>query len=227
MHGDAALITGASSGLGRELAIQFSQSTYPHSNHVILSGRNERELQKTRDLCAGPHNTTLVCGDLRDSGTILRLASLAESYSIQYLICCAGVYYRGSVLNDTSYLIDINTKSTINLIRNVYPHLRPGTSIVHINSVAGKNISPDEAAYSASKHAVTGFLRSFRFEARQRGVRVLDVFPGAIQTPMTVDRANYPDLMPPFEVAQIIHTIVTLPLETAQIEELHLGRIIS
>ena len=105
--------------------------------------------------------------------------------------------------------------------------VRTRGSIIHINSIAGKNLAPDEAHYSASKFAVRGFLQSFRFEAREKGVRVLDVFPGAIQTPMCTDRPGYDKMMDSKEVAEAIYAAVNMNntcLQTAQIEELHLGR---
>lgn len=230
--GDAALITGASSGLGRELAILFSKSQRVfdpnRSNHVILSGRNSVRLGDTKELCAEPPNTTWLCGDLNNTETCRQLVSFADLYSIKYLVLCAGLYQRGKFIEQASIsisdILSSNTVATINFIREIFPYLQPGSTIVHINSMAGKNLSPEEAVYSASKTAMAAFLKAFRFEARDKGVRVLDVFPGAIQTPMCADRPGYDKMMDVKEVAQAIHAAATLKLSSLQIEELHLGR---
>ncbi len=221
--GKSALITGASSGLGRELAILFSQN-----GHVILSGRNAKELENTRRQCKDPHNTTIICGELQSTAVITRLASSADLYGIQYLICCAGQYLKGSLLSYTSAeiqnVLSTNLVSTISLIHAVYPHLQPGAQIIHINSIAGKSTDSSELVYSASKHGMAAFLKGLRFEARERGVRVLDVFLGAVQTPMCANRPGYDKMMNVCETATAIYSAIIAANRTLQIEELHLGR---
>jgi short-subunit dehydrogenase len=222
--GDAALITGASSGLGRELAILYSQT-----GHVILSGRTAHGLEETKKLCKNPARTTIAGGDLTDEKTIRSLATYASMYRIKYLVCCAGVYrrgiFQGTNLDKDTALINANVTATIKLIRwALAPLTAYEGTIIHINSIAGKNIALEEAVYAASKSAMKAFLASFRFEARDLGVRVLDVFPGAIQTPMCKDRPGYDKMMDPREVAEAIYYASTLPAHTLQIEELHLGR---
>lgn len=228
----SALITGASSGLGRELAIRFSGMTEPGTiglrtfseRHVILSGRNEKELENTRRLCSDPANTTLVSGDLREPETIQRLAASADLYSIRYLICSAGVYYQGPFEgnSDKQDRLISNNCAHIPLIHTCLPTLtRTKGSIVHINSVAGKNLAPGEALYSASKHAMRAFLASFRFEAREKGVRVLDAFPGAIKTPMLAD--DKPG-MNAAELADVLYNLIIHESTTLQIEDVTFGR---
>jgi hypothetical protein len=73
---------------------------------------------------------------------------------------------------------------------------------------------------------MAGFLKAYRIEARHRLTRVLDVFPGAIQTPMLAGQTNYEKAMLPVEVAKTIFTVATLEYPSLQIEELHLGRFI-
>ena len=236
--GEPALIAGASGGLGRELAIKFSHIRYGDprvtdihipSNHVILSGRNMRALEYTRDRCADPANTTIVCGDLNDGDVLRQLRSFAHLYAIRYLICSAGEYLSGPLESRTSEEISDNLASNlaaIKLVREIYPVMleyRTGT-IVNINSVAGKNIAPDECVYSASKHALTGFFKSLRMEARKRNIRIMDVFPGGMNTPMAASRADKDYFISPQEAAQIIHLNATSSHSTVAVEELTLGR---
>jgi NAD(P)-dependent dehydrogenase (short-subunit alcohol dehydrogenase family) len=124
-------------------------------------------------------------------------------------------------------ILNTNVAGPLRILGWALPLLKPGSQIIHINSVAGRNLAPDEAIYSASKHAMAGFLRAFRFEARAKGIRVLDVFPGAIATPMCEGRPGFDRMMSPREVARTIHDITRYDTRaTLQIEELHLGRML-
>ena len=222
--GDASLITGASSGLGRELAVQFSRS-----GHVILSGRNVTGLEATRTECKEPDNTTILDGTLNSSAVRTRLASFADLYSIKYLICCAGEYQHGK-LADVQHeklesVLNTNLTDTISLVRRVYPTLcRTGGTVIAINSTAGKAFNSDESVYVASKFGLTGFMESFRHEARQRNVRVLDVFAGGIQTPMMAGRDGYEHLMDPKDVAETVYLAATAKYQTVAVEQIHVGR---
>ncbi len=221
--GKSTIITGASSGLGKELAILFSQD-----GHVILSGRDANKLEATRLLCKDPHNTTLVCGDLIDSSIQDRLVHFADLFAIRYLICCAGQYKHGKLREHTRdgiiSLLNSNLTSTVSLIHAVYPHLLDENStIVHINSIAGKSVQSDELVYSASKHGMRAFLQGLRFEARERGIRVLDVFPGAVQTPMNADSDAFAGMMDVKEIAAIIYNSIIVTPKSLQLEELHIG----
>lgn len=153
----------------------------------------------------------------------------ADLFAIRYLICCAGQYAQGKLRDhkrdDIISLLNSNLISTISLIRGVYPHLLDENStIVHVNSIAGKSVQSDELVYSASKHGMRAFLQGLRFEAREKGIRVLDVFPGAIETPMTAGSAGITVRMDVKEVASLIYTTVTSPARSLQTEELHIGR---
>lgn len=222
--GNAALITGASSGLGRELAIAFSET-----GHAILHGRNVAGLEATKALCKDPNNTTILDGTLNSSAVQVRLASFADLYSIKYLICCAGEYQHGKLADlqheKLESVLNTNLTDTISLVRRVYPTLcRTGGTIIAINSIAGKSFNSDESVYVASKFGLTGFFESFRHEAKQRNVRVLDVFAGGIQTPMSAGRAGYEHLMSAIEVAKIIYITAGTAYETVAIEQIHLGK---
>lgn len=224
----SSLVTGASSGLGRELAILFSRD-----GSVILSGRNEEELRHTRDLCKDPANIIIVCGDLHNLKTQTRLVHCAARFSIHYLICCAGEYLDGLLETidplRAERVLDTNLTATISLIRPVYALMAANLygTIIHANSIAGKAINAKEAVYAASKHGMAAFLKALRFEARQKNVRILDVFLGAMQTQMCEGRDNFDSLMSAQEVAYLIHSIATITetgIGTLQVEELHLGR---
>lgn len=219
--GNASVVTGASSGLGRELAILFSEV-----GHVILSGRDSVELNTTRNLCKDPGNTTIISGDLRNSDTRSLITSYADLCGARYLICCAGEYASGFKQEQIQSVLDTNLTVTIELIYSIYSLMsaRLDGTIVHINSIAGKGVSSDEPIYSASKHGMAAFLRALRLEARKKNVRVIDVFLAAMQTPMMAHRDDHAYLMPPPDVAKIIYDIGIKEPHYLQIEEFTLGR---
>ena len=231
MRGKCVLITGASGGLGREIALKFAINAINNVSTLILSGRDLDTLKETRDVCkrAGKGHIVIVSGNLQRKSTIDRLVNCASKHDVHYLVCCAGEYLRGDVANyDIKEILSVlhsNTTATIHLITRMLPLLvKTHGTIIHINSMAGKNIAPDEAIYSASKHAMTGFLKSLRFEARRKHIRVLDVFPGVINTPLAAGRAL--DMMSPDEVAIVVvfFAMIAEAAKTLQVEELHLGR---
>lgn len=226
----AAVVTGASSGLGRELAKQFAIG----GNHVILSGRNEYELQVTHGVCmnstpAGNRfcGTTKVVGDLRDAGVVQKIYDTAHLFNAEYLVSCAAVYSKGPT--EKSEPCDIllpNLIATIELVKAIYPMFaerRHGT-IININSSAGKKGTEQEALYSASKHGLTGFFSSLRLEARHRNVRVLDVFIGGMRTPMMAHRSDWAHLIDPSQAAELIYKVAKMDLDTFQVDEVTLSR---
>lgn len=224
--GKPALITGASSGLGRELAVLFSES-----GHVILSGRSAIELDRTRRMCKDPANVTVIAGDLLNPETLNRFVSFADLYGLHYLVCCAGEYIGGTIQTVKKQriqdVIDTNLTAVIRIVHTLYPKLAAqldGT-IVHVNSLAGKLICQNEMVYSASKWGARAFFGALRLDARKHNVRVLEAYPGAIQTPMTEGRDNYDKLMLASDVAKAIYYTATSEFLSLQVEEIHLGRL--
>lgn len=224
--GTAAVITGASGCLGRELAILFSQS-----GHVILSGRSPERLEATKMQCKDPANTTLVYGDLSSIGTLEHLQYFADLYSARYLICCAGAYLRLPVPEmgiDCDEIIDSNLTATIKTVQAVLPVFKRlgGGTIININSLAGKNPSPNEAVYSASKHGLSGFFKALRLELRESGIRVLDVYLGALKGTLMYSREDYDCLIDPEEAAHVICCTAQLASfhKSYQIEDMTIGR---
>lgn len=221
-QGQAAVILGASGGLGRELAIRLAER-----GHVILSGRNKEELDITASMCKDPANITIIAGDLNELDTRNKLLSAADLYNIRYFVIASGVHSRINFPLDAAGGIEVlqtNVGTPIRLIKRMFPLLaRYGGQIIHINSPAGRNTSPNEAMYSASKHAMAGFLKAFRLEARESGVRVLDVYLGAIKTRMMSDREDFANLIEPAEAAGIICSLLSTPVST-QVEEVTIGR---
>ena len=237
------LITGASSGIGAELAARFSSP----GNNLILTGRALDRLERVRSQGEGFEpgeygwdSCKVVDGDLTDPYTLIRIEEqVRESFGgkLDLLILSAGVYDKRDLFAEPESFADAEVVGEVikgTLLGNLevclqcLPELQAAKGqIVHINSVAGKNISPGEAVYSAAKHAMTGFLKSLRLDARNHGVRVMDVFLGGVDTPMTCNRVQHEKLMAMRAVVSVIKSNIELNhMQSLQIEELQLGRMI-
>ena len=178
-----ALVTGASSGIGRETALQLAKAGY----RVIASARREGRLtelaNKTPDIIPRPV-------DLSDAEALERfcqeISSLSEPVSI--LINDAGYSIRGAIedvpLPAVRQLFDVNVFALIRITQACLPgmrRLRKGT-IINLSSIVGKFPFPTGGPYAATKHAVEAISDALRTEVRPFGIRVVTVRPGVIAT---------------------------------------------
>lgn len=219
------LVTGSSKGLGRELALTFARK----GHGVILHGRDEIRLsQVSHEIRTIGIVPDIVVGDLTEYSTILKLREAAERRGIQALINNAGIYWQGPAgeldAEMAGEVLATNLLAPIQLTLAVYPILRARGGhglIININSLAAKGFNDREAAYAASKWGLRGFMGSFKFEARQAGVTVLDVYLGKMKTAMSGNQAGAID---PAEAANAIyHEWLGYP--TLRVTELEMGRV--
>lgn len=200
------------------MAWKFAQP----GNAVILHGRNESRLEVFEKILREDRGCTVevVRGDFRESDTIHRLWDAGERYRIDVLINNAGVY-DGLAVDVTLVNLDV----PILLTQSLYPMMKARGSglIVNINSLAGKTFNASEAVYCASKWGLRGYMGSFRYEARQHGVGVLDIYPGAMQTDMKPGLPGYDDMMDPDDVADVIYNACR-DYPTLRVNEIEIGR---
>jgi short-subunit dehydrogenase len=199
-RGVRALITGASSGIGRILALRFAAE----GARVALVARRKDELEKLakeiRD--AGGEALVLAC-DVSDRAQVETCAARAlESFGgIDILVNNAGYGHHRTFLEwdlgDMERLMRVNYFGTLYFTKALLPQMveRQKGWLVFVASVAGKIASPEEAAYAASKFAMVGLASALSIEVEDAGVHVLTVCPGVIRTPFFDDEAL--DRMPP------------------------------
>lgn len=216
-----ALVTGASCGLGRALAQAFTSDGYS----LILSGRNAAALMETAELCL-PAMPVLIVGDLRDVKTRDDLTEAAAARGIDVLVNNAGMYSHGEPNPQKIVaLIETNLLAPMLLTYSIYPLMveRGSGTVVNINSVAGKHAHASEAVYAASKHGLYGFSKALRQQGKPQGIRVIDVFPGALNSRMLDHRT---DLSTCIDVAEAADLIVSLTRDYSsfQINEIDLSR---
>ncbi len=181
-------ITGASSGIGKALAIELSK----YNPTLILSSRNNEELLKTKEICE--QNGAKCFIQLLDLSKVNEIPTIAETIinkfkTIDILINNGGISQR-SLTEETSIKIDrkimeINFFGNIALTKAVLPNMIKNKSgqIVTVSSIVGKFGFPLRSAYSASKHALHGFYESLRAEVEKKyNIKVNIIIPGRINT---------------------------------------------
>ncbi|XP_037332229.2 dehydrogenase/reductase SDR family member 7B [Pungitius pungitius] len=193
------VVTGASSGLGKECARVFHAA----GARLVLCGRDAARLQPVvQELTAsstssGPktHTPSTVIFDLSDTNTVDRAAEeILKCYGqVDVLINNAGISYRGNIL-DTHLSVQRDVMETnyfgpIALTQALLPsmvHRRSG-HIVVISSVQGKISLPCRSAYAASKHATQAYFDCLRAEIEQHGIPVTVISPGYVRTSLSLN----------------------------------------
>lgn len=182
LHGQIALVTGASGGIGSAIA----RSLFSAGAQLILHYGHNREAVEA--LSHELRRARLVQADLRSLSQIQSLASAIPELDI--LINNAGVWKPtplGSAHEDTTNeMIDTNLRAAFWLANCVSPKLRNGARIVNISSVAAQTASASgRSLYRATKAAIDSLTRNWALELAPRGIRVNAVAPGIIETSMT------------------------------------------
>jgi len=184
------LITGASSGIGRELALEYAR----RGSHVMAVARREKELdQLVSDItAAGGRGSRLVC-DVADAQAAHDVVAKAaeELGSLDMVIANAGVggaqHASRTKLEDITKSLAVNVTGAMATLVGAIPimlHQKSG-HLVGVTSLAGRRVLPSGAIYSAGKAALSVFLEGLRIDLTEAGLRVTDVQPGFVDTPMT------------------------------------------
>lgn len=175
------VITGASSGFGKELAKQFSKEGYP----LLLIARR---IEKLNEL--GLENTICKKVDVRDKKAFEEAVREAEKKygKTDLLINNAGVMLLGSLdtqdTNEWQTMIDINIMGVLNGMKIVMTDMKKNQcgTIINLSSIAGVQPFENHAAYCASKYGVRGLTQTARMELSYFNVRVICIEPGAVET---------------------------------------------
>jgi 3-hydroxy acid dehydrogenase/malonic semialdehyde reductase len=222
-----ALITGATSGIGKATAQILAKNNYK----IILCGRREdrmAELEKELSELTAVHTLLF---DVRDKKAVSEsIASLPITFStIDILINNAGNAHgldpiQTGDLDDWDAMIDINVKGLLYVSKAIIPQMieRKSGHIINIGSTAAKEVYPNGNVYCATKHAVDALNQGMRMDLNPFGIRVGAIHPGMVQTEFSevrfkgdTDRAKkvYQGFTPlqPEDIADIIHFVVSRP----------------
>lgn len=191
-----ALITGATSGLGRAIAKLYAQN----GAKVCIWGTHEERanevLKETLD--AGATDACMMLVDVSQTDAVSKAyESLLQKWGgIDIVVNCAGIT-RDSLLMkmkeaDWDAVMDVNLKSCYNVCHAaIRPMMKQRSGqIINVTSVIGLMGNPGQTNYSASKHGMIGFTKSLAKEVGSRGIRVNGIAPGFFETPMTSGLAD-------------------------------------
>ena len=184
-------ITGASSGIGEHLAYAFANQ----GARLILSSRNEQELQRVKQNCPEAAEVMVLPMDVTDYAGMPALVqrALSRFETIHILINNAGISQRSAVKNTLfevdKKIMEVNFLGTVALTKAVLPSMaaQKKGQIVVISSVMGKLGTPRRSAYAASKHALHGYFDSLRAEIHEQGIKVTIICPGYVHTNVTIN----------------------------------------
>ena len=200
MKDKVVVITGASKGIGAELARQLAAK----GARLVLAARDAKELEAVAAQCRERGGSAITVradvGVERDCAAIMSGAALAYG-GIDVLVNNAGatMWARFEDIEDLSVLeriMRVNYMGAVYCTRHALPYLRASRGVlVGISSLAGRTGVPTRTGYSASKHAMTGFFDSLRIELDGSGVAVTMIYPGFVATGIR-ENATGPDGKP-------------------------------
>lgn len=179
-------ITGASSGIGKSLAIALSKLDCK----LILSARRTKELEKVKALCKDPNLVRVLTLDLGHINTMKAISTeaIAAFGAIDVLVNNGGISQRSPII-ETSIdvdrkLMEIDYLGTVALSKALLPHFvkQQAGHYVVVSSVMGKFSSPYRSAYCGAKHALHGFFDALRLEHDKDNIKVTMICPGFVNT---------------------------------------------
>ncbi len=181
-----AVVTGASSGIGRELARQFATNGFD----VVVAAEDDELAAAATDLAAGGADIQAVRADLSTPEGAEKLveAIAATGRQVDALALNAGVGNGGAFIDvplaDEERLIGLNIGSTVHLAKRIVPDMaRRGTGrVLFTSSVASQMPGPYYATYAASKAFIQSFAQALRYELKDTGVTVTALLPGPTDT---------------------------------------------
>jgi len=217
------LITGGGTGIGAGCAMALADAGY----RVVISGRREEKLNEVISSYTGSGSIVAHACDVADRDAVTALIEWAtnELGQIDILLNSAGMNVANrstDVLDpdDWDKLIQVNATGAYNTMRSVLPQMRERKDglIINISSIAGVRASLlGGVAYSASKFAMTALGTCVGLEEKDNGIRVTNVYPGEVETPILDARPNPVStehrarILQPEDIASLIVTIAALP----------------
>ena len=217
LKGSVAIVTGAGRGIGRNISLLLTQ----HGVAVVLAGRNRRTLNSAvmRIRKAGGRAIGVPTDVSREADVVSLVKQTVKRFRrLDIVVNNAGIGRFGALADTTTEQWDeimaVNARGPFLLCREAIPHLQKSRHpfIVNIGSVVSVKGYINQAAYSASKHALLGMSKALAKEVQKNGIRVHTICPGGVDTEL-VSRAR-PDidrseLIHPDEIADIVLFLVT------------------
>lgn len=224
-----ALITGATSGIGREVAVSMARAGFD----IIITGRRMSLLSELSKKIENDFKCRVLClsFDVRDPlQTEQYLNNLPDNWkNIDVLVNNAGLAVgltpiQSGILDDWERMIDTNIKGVLYVTKIISNYMikRGGGHIINIGSIAGKDVYPNGNVYCATKHAVDALSKAMLIDLYEQNIRVSQICPGAVETEFSEVRfkgdkeraANVYKGFKPLtaeDVANVVMFVATLP----------------
>jgi NAD(P)-dependent dehydrogenase (short-subunit alcohol dehydrogenase family) len=190
LEGKVAVITGGSSGIGLAIAQRF----VAEGAYVFITGRRQGELNKAKTLIE--KNVTTVQGDATSTADLDRLFETVrkEKGKLDVVVVNSGqvepVSFEQVTEAHFDRIFDLNARAALFTAQKAVPLMRDGGSIILVGSTAGYMGFPGYTTYSATKAALRSFARTWTAEFKDRGIRVNNLSPGPIDTPIIDSQAE-------------------------------------
>jgi len=179
-----AIVTGASSGMGRQFVLQLKD--HVQVEEIWAIARRKEALEQLEAACGVPVRPISL--DLCEEESFRKLEALleAEKPDVKLLVNAAGfgkfgAYHKVS-LTDESRMIDLNCKALLLMTRIVIPYMAPGSHILQLDSLSAFQPVPYITTYGATKAFVLSYSRSMNRELKSKGIRVMAMNPGWVKT---------------------------------------------
>lgn len=182
-EGKHILITGASSGIGRQVAVDLANQ----GAYLYLMGRDEKKLTETLKFCPNQENIELLPKDLTDSDLTSYVLSRVNT-SLDGIVLNAGIVKLNPVSfiqkDDVDEIFNTNVISNVMLLKALLRRkkVNKNSSIVFVSSIATRKPTLGNSVYNASKSALNGFAHSLALEVAAKGIRVNTILPGYVET---------------------------------------------
>ena len=232
LRGKNCLITGATGGLGKEIAKEFAKN----GCNLFLTGRNNEKLNKLKNELENSENNIKIGFEQADLSNISEIQKLIVQTkkifsNIDVLVNCAGIFpvkmLSESTIDDFEKCISVNVKAAFILSKEFSQQMisKKWGRIINIASSGAYNGRSKTTIYRASKHALLGLSRSLHSELKEHNVRTFCVSPGSIKTPMgkSVVGQNYETFLNPSEVAELVGRLISFDSEMIS-QEIQLHR---
>ena len=223
LDGKIVAITGGGTGIGAGIANALAQE----GCKVTIGGRRIEKLQELAASCGGPHAVRAHVIDVADDGSVKAFFDDVHSNvgQVDILVNSAGINVQKRTMaemvpEDWSRVLEINASGAYRCMCQVLPAMRERQDglVINISSVAGKRaITLGGVAYCASKFAMTALGTAVSNELRDEGVRITNVYPGEVNTPILdnrpvkVTQEHKDSILQPEDLASVIVSICRLP----------------
>ena len=232
LKGKNCLITGATGGLGKEIAKEFAKNDC----NLFLTGRNNEKLNELKNELENSENNIKIGFEQADLSNISEIQKLIDKTknafpNIDILVNCAGVFpvklLSDSTIDDFEKCFSVNVKAAFLLCKEFSQGMisKKWGRIVNIASSSAYAGFKNTSIYCSSKHALLGLSRSLHSELREYNVRTFCVSPGSIKTSMgkSVIGQSYETFLNPTEIAELIVHLISFDNEMVS-HEIQLNR---